>query len=279
MKRFILGSLVIGLAATVAMATPPGDPYTYPNLYPWTMFPIDGPGPVPGDPTEFTITTHDLQTWDLFGYPGQPMAAKFDGNGPDPGIGWDQAPGYNNTEFDLIFTELGNHWRSGQLGWGMFTHDPPGWKDDTLPGAYHDLSDYQSWKISFHNESAVDKELKAVQFMNLGWIGPDTHELFVQATWTDVPVCEWKYLEMDFAHVYAEEKDWAGNVINTYADYNLLADPRLGRVSALGLQIGSNDWPQDVGVKICLDYVPVPGAVLLGILGLSVAGIKLRKYA
>ena len=49
----------------------------------------------------------------------------------------------------------------------------------------------------------------------------------------------------------------------------------IGGVRVLQMNsIGGNALAQDQ-----LYYVPVPGAVLLGILGLSVAGIKLRKYA
>ena len=41
-----------------------------------------------------------------------------------------------------------------------------------------------------------------------------------------------------------------------------------------------SDWDfTDMVVMVESVYVPVPGAILLGILGLSVAGIKLRKYA
>jgi len=58
---------------------------------------------------------------------------------------------------------------------------------------------------------------------------------------------------------------WSGignvRILNTYSTYNCST----GKVSGL---------KQDV-----LVYVPVPGAVLLGMLGLSVAGIKLRKHA
>lgn len=41
-----------------------------------------------------------------------------------------------------------------------------------------------------------------------------------------------------------------------------------------------SDWDfTDMVVMVESVYVPVPGAILLGIIGLSVAGIKLRKYA
>jgi hypothetical protein len=43
--------------------------------------------------------------------------------------------------------------------------------------------------------------------------------------------------------------------------------------------VGDRDY-QDLVVEISnASPVPVPGAILLGILGLGVAGIRLRKYA
>jgi hypothetical protein len=50
--------------------------------------------------------------------------------------------------------------------------------------------------------------------------------------------------------------------------------------SWVGPPAGVSDWDfTDMVVMVESVYVPVPGAILLGILGLSVAGIKLRKYA
>ena len=41
----------------------------------------------------------------------------------------------------------------------------------------------------------------------------------------------------------------------------------------------SNGVPDYIALDLGINVVPVPGAVLLGILGLSVAGVKLRKHA
>ena len=46
----------------------------------------------------------------------------------------------------------------------------------------------------------------------------------------------------------------------------------------IGLTPGNSDYPSNPDA-FHFSVVPVPAAVLLGILGLSVAGIKLRKHA
>ena len=50
----------------------------------------------------------------------------------------------------------------------------------------------------------------------------------------------------------------------------------IGNVRVLQLYKGTSALKQD---QLYLQEIPVPGAVLLGLLGLSAAGIKLRKYA
>jgi len=60
----------------------------------------------------------------------------------------------------------------------------------------------------------------------------------------------------------------------TYYDMALAASPTgIGNVRILQAYVG-DCYKQDQ-----LYYVPIPGAVLLGMLGLSAAGLKLRKYA
>jgi len=63
---------------------------------------------------------------------------------------------------------------------------------------------------------------------------------------------------------FATPQPWRGAIVQLVATTNWFT---------AGIPLTSNGGSLDVSV------VPVPGAILLGILGLSVAGIKLRKFA
>lgn len=63
-----------------------------------------------------------------------------------------------------------------------------------------------------------------------------------------------------------------GNWDDSRIGFDLATKP----ISALSLE-NTTDWIAPTGT-MDLTIVPVPGAVLLGMLGLSVAGVKLRKY-
>ncbi len=65
----------------------------------------------------------------------------------------------------------------------------------------------------------------------------------------------------------------SGNWDDSRIGFDLATIP----ISALSLE-NTTDWIAPTGT-MDLTMVPVPGAVLLGMLGLSVAGVKLRKYA
>jgi len=69
------------------------------------------------------------------------------------------------------------------------------------------------------------------------------------------------------------------STIDTWAVWNL-SDPLA--VGKHAYRIDSGDWKtiDKMGAfRVEGTVVPVPGAVLLGILGLGVAGVKLRKHA
>ena len=59
------------------------------------------------------------------------------------------------------------------------------------------------------------------------------------------------------------------STLNTY----VLADNNFG----IGFDPECHYWNE--GITLTIETVPVPAAVILGILGLGVAGVKLRKYA
>jgi len=255
MKRMIVAVSVVCLLGSSALA----------DTYPGTSYALDGPLPVPGDPTEFTISNADLATWDIF----KPSSLSATDTDPTaPGIGWD-VPNVNNTEFNFKGFDFvgGATWASGQIGWSMFTSD--GGVDDTLSSAYYDLSDYDSFTLSFHNEvfgpvyeGDVSHAVMAALFINTGWTDIGEPDTYVQSDWVWAVPCDDLILELDLTGV-----------------------PRLDHVSSIGVIIGSNlyngtNWGigDDTGFKVCIDTVPLPGAALLAFLGLSAAGLKLRKH-
>ena len=283
MKHLILTILVVCLIGSVSLA----------DVYPGTNYPIDGPIPAG---TEFTISNHDLASWGVLATDAQNSALSATDTDPlIPGVGWD-VPGINNTEFNFNgFSYDGAGWASGQIGWSMYNGladsywgealDPPPTTDDTLPTAYYDLSGYESFQLSFHNEvfgptlaGQTDRAVMAALFINTGYTDPGEADVYIQSEWTWAVPCDDLILHLDFA-----------DPAIVYGD---LADLNLAHISSIGVIIGSNSspdaWPpggdvwgipNETGFKVCIDTVPVPGAVILSILGLGVAGIKLRKYA
>jgi hypothetical protein len=258
MKKLIVTFIMVSLMGSVALA----------DTYPGSTYELDGPMAVPGDPTAFTISNNDLATWDIF----QPSALSATDTDDDvPGIGWD-VPGLNNAEFNFEGFDFGGAtWASGQLGWSMFE---TGTADDTLPTSYYDLSAYDKFTVSFHNEvfgpveaGDTDHAVMAALFINTGWTDAPWSQTdeYYQGDWVWAVPCDNLILELDLSGI---------------------DDAELQYVSSIGVQIGSNlydgtNWgiADGTGFKVCIDTVPLPGAVLLGFLGLSAAGLKLRKSA
>jgi hypothetical protein len=207
------------------------------------------------------------------------MGVQADMDPDAPGIGIDMAPALNNTEFQLYFVNDPPGWRDDILGWSMFD---PGMADDTLPSAFWDLSEWEGWGISFHNEHFVPSQenLQAQLVMNIGWTDPDWYhpDLYVQGPLLTFEPCGMGLLEMDFSDVQAwgtmaDGSAVAGDWVSIDGDY------RLAYVSTLGVKIGSDVYPGDPAlVKVCLDRkIPAPGAIVLGGIGVCLVGWLRRR--
>ena len=81
------------------------------------------------------------------------------------------------------------------------------------------------------------------------------------ASWSDIPILVDKLV---FYVPTADELKDAGMNINVINNGSIYYDPSLSEFAVANLSVSP---------------VPVPGAVLLGMIGLGVAGVKLRKYA
>ena len=161
----------------------------------------------------------------------------------------------------------------GSMGWGYA-------EADLYPLAAGDLSGYDGIQFTFENANNSDWEVNI--YMNTGytdspWLQTDG---FYQNGWTKIAPFSSAVVTLDFS---AADYWLAGVSQGTAAVANL------GYVTNLGFQIGATLENPLVGPPLTgnpsnsdtyhMNVVPVPGAVLLGMLGLSLAGIKLRKHA
>jgi hypothetical protein len=97
--------------------------------------------------------------------------------------------------------------------------------------------------------------------ITMGDAGADTDDLFLYAYNSDDVLVD---------------SDFYANPATSYAGHTLSVIGNIAWVEYYGVGDGYNSVFWD---NVSFTPVPVPGAVLLGMLGLSVAGLKLRKFA
>ena len=77
------------------------------------------------------------------------------------------------------------------------------------------------------------------------------------------------------------EPSWHA-IVDVRDHYNPVTDTHSYNKSNLNTYyMPDGSWKPEIGAWVVTDQsvVPVPGAVLLGMIGLSIAGVKLRKHA
>ena len=169
-------------------------------------------------------------------------------------------------------------WSSIQIG---YRWDVTGGINGYNGKPFPDLTNNDDFSMSAHNQGSVPVWVNL--FMNTGWTDPGWEQIdqFAQMpTWTYLEPCEWVNLELDFAHAEIWQTDWnpdPPDENNYWADGEI---DYLDHVTGMGIQIATK--PSEAGggrtFSVDVDTVPLPGAVLLGMLGFGAAGLKLRKY-
>ena len=195
--------------------------------------------------------------------------------------------GGGTSSSDLTKTDLGYGTRfSAQMqsgdglsdGWASMGWGYP-WPT-VLPAGASDLSSYDSYSLVFLNSNNSNWFVNL--YMNTGWTDdpwnePDT---YYQNGWVELAPGVMTTVTLDFSSA----DTWVGGV-----NQGNTAVQRLNHVTNIGFQVGGNmdEFPYYAAgnpsnpdsYHIDVSPVPVPGAVLLGVLGLGVAGWRLRRFA
>jgi hypothetical protein len=178
------------------------------------------------------------------------------------------------TRFSITLT--GSGWQDIQIGDGFdFPSDNAGLVAAT--GNSGDLSAYSSYAMTIRNPNASGWFMASI-YVNSGWTDApwDMTDAYTQTAWTTwlAPGSQATFT-IDLTTLGLTNDTNTGN-----GDYS--GQDRRKYISNIGFKIGTNmgsgDYEMPSGTAFDVDVVPLPGAVLLGMLGLSAAGMKLRKF-
>ena len=173
-------------------------------------------------------------------------------------------PGDPGTRFNITLS--GSDWQFISIG-------------DDFPvsagsGNAGDLSAYDTYSMTIVNPN-TSGWFMATTYVNTGW---------TDDPWSMTPIdvqaaSSWVWLAPGASATFTIDLNALG-----LTDGEPSGQDRAEWVNNIGLRIGSNmgigDYEMPSGVAFNVDIVPVPlpAAVLLGMLGLGAAGLKLRKY-
>jgi len=183
-------------------------------------------------------------------------------------------PGNPGTRFNITLNDVtpAQAWEDIVIG---DSFDKPNDNDGLVAatGNLGDLSGYTGFTMAIHNPGT--SAFLAGIYMNTGWTDLGDPDLYYQdgdGSMTWIGAGETKTLVIDFTDAALWSAGWTtGNVVQN-----------LNRVTNIGFKIGANlGNPGEVANGVAFDVdvvaVPLPGAVLLGLLGLSYAGMRFRK--
>ena len=138
----------------------------------------------------------------------------------------------------------------------------------------NDLSSFTGYQLTFWNDNQSDWLVNL--YMNTGFTDAQYNQTnyYYQNSWTTLAPGQSATLTLDFSNA----ETWGGVYSGGYS-----AVANLTQVTNIGFNVGGNMGGGGSNPSVTdtahISVVPVPAALILGILGLSAAGIKLRKYA
>jgi hypothetical protein len=174
-------------------------------------------------------------------------------------------------EISLDTVTYGTEWSDIQIGDGFdLPYDNAGLATGfTNMGSGFATAGYDSFGLVIHNPTSNNLSFMANVTANAGWTDIGHTDEYAENGWTWINPGETKTLTVDLSGF-------------TYPDEISMIAFKIG-ANIYGDDVADGAWNENMGAGVHFNVdvtpVPVPGAVLLGLLGLSVAGIKLRKFA